>query len=203
MKCKNHPKIKAVGQCSECGVTLCEACNSSEDTSSFMCESCAMLSTFSAMTQRKKEVDEKRTNKKLKDSGKDQKRRTTILITAVAIASVIVIIQLAWYFSLSTPDMEAFDPKEDYFSSTMIINDAIVKYRGDHDGKVPDSLEDLLGEYLPEGDTWKKSLSNYTYKKITPYKYELEPPLTEDSIVPDITISDESITIFGIEYARD
>jgi hypothetical protein len=202
-KCLNHPNRDAIGQCAGCKIPICEVCNVSEVDGLIMCEACAMLSTFTEMTERKREIDEKRISREFEETGKRQERRTKILLTAVVLTILIAVIQIIWYLNLIKPVAEQLDPSDEYISSTMHINDAIVKYRKDNDGKVPDSLEILMGEYLPETDTWKKVLWEYSYKKLAADKYELAPPAAEDSNLPDISITDEGIRVFGMEYVPE
>ena len=58
-------------------------------------------------------------------------------------------------------------------------------------------MEDLLGNYLPDNEVWKKIFKDYYYKKISPYKYELTPPLIDDDM-PDIVFTDEGPEVVGI-----
>jgi hypothetical protein len=155
------------------------------------------------MTERKKDIEERRTHKELEEASKSQERRTKIVIAAIAAAILIAAMQIVWYINLSPTVVEEFDPAEELLSTTMLINNAITNYRENNDGEVPDSLEDLLGEYLPETETWEKTVWSYTYQKKTPNEYELAPPLAEDSDIPGISISDKGIVIFGIEYEAE
>ncbi|MFC1838427.1 hypothetical protein ACFL1N_02520 [Thermodesulfobacteriota bacterium] len=198
MKCLNHRNANAIGQCSKCGIPVCEICNRSEDEDVLMCEACGMFSTFSAMTQKKVSIDEKRIQKELEDSSKKIKRRSVMLTASVVMALIIVIIEVIWYLSLSDTEFNQSNPSEDYVTSIIMINNAIREYRENHDSKAPDSLETLLGDYLPDNEIWKKNLLDYHYKKITPYKYELIPPLKKDDSIPDILFSDEGPGIVGI-----
>lgn len=197
IKCSNHRNVDAIGQCAKCKIPICEVCNVSEDEDILMCEACAMLSTFSAMSKRKKGIDEKRTDKELQKSGKKIKQRSVILTASVIIALVIIIAELIWYFSLTNIKPVTFNPYENYLATTIEINDAIIRYREDHDGEVPDSLEDLIGRYLQETDMWKKGIKEFYYSKTAPFKYELMPPLKSDDI-PDIVFSNEGPEIVGM-----
>lgn len=196
-KCSNHSNTDAIGQCTECKIPLCDVCNVSEGDDLIMCEACAMLSTFSAMSKRKKGIDEKRTNKELQKTGKKIKRRSVTLTAMVITAVLIIIAELLWYFSLTNMEKVNFDPYENYLASTIEINDAIIRYREDHNGVAPDSLEDLIGRYLPETDIWKKGIKVFYYSKAAPSKYELMPPLESDDI-PDIVFSEEGPEIVGM-----
>ncbi len=197
IKCSNHRNADAIGQCARCKIPICEVCNVSEDEGLMMCEACAMLSTFSSMSKRKEIIDEKRTHKELESSSKKMRRRSLILTALVAIALIIVAAEVIWYFSLTNVKVDRFNPYEDYLATTIKINDAIVRYRADHEGEAPDSLEVLLGVYLPESDVWKRGIKAFYYNKINPFKYELMPPLKSDDI-PDIVFSDEGPEIVGM-----
>lgn len=196
MKCLNHRYVNAVGQCSNCGVAICEVCNRSEDEEVLMCEACSMLSTFTTMRKRKKDIDEKRSEKELEDTSKKIKRRSVILAASIVFTLIIIIIEVIWYISLTRTDNSEPEPLDDYFTATIIMSNAIASYREDHEGEIPESMEDLLGTYLPDNEIWKKFIQEYHYAKKTPDKYELMPPLINDGI-PDIVISDEGLAIVG------
>lgn len=199
MQCINHPHKKAVGRCSECGSFICEVCNSSEEDNSLMCETCAMLSTFAAMTRRKHEVKEKRTQKESDESVKRGKKRKSIGLVIVAAALLVSAAEIVWYHNISKPEVEKYNPSENIFSAATLINEAIIKYREDHDGEVPDSLDSLPGIYLPESDLWKRSLWDFNYQKISSYKYELMPPIRDDKNIPGLIFSDEGVKVLGMD----
>jgi hypothetical protein len=80
-----------------------------------------------------------------------------------------------------------------------MINDAIIKYRDEHQGIVPDSLDDLAGDYLPEDLSWKNIFREFSYTKTAPDKYELVPPDIDSENMPPIIFSDEGVKILGME----
>ncbi|MBW2608040.1 MAG: hypothetical protein JRD05_10440 [Deltaproteobacteria bacterium] len=198
MKCTNHPKIDAVGQCSECGSFLCNVCVASEEAGSIKCDRCSMFSTLTALTQIKIEAKERRDKRIVDDAVKKQKRRKSRLLITVAIAALIAVIELVWHFSISHTEIKEFVPSEKTFVTTTVINEAIINYREDHGEKVPDSLEDLAGDYLPKDQRWKNSLRDFTYRKITPYKYELIPPETASDTLPDLIFTEEGVKLIGM-----
>ena len=199
MKCTNHPKINAVGQCTKCGSFLCEACVATEDKGPLLCEGCLMLSTLTAMTKKKIAAGERKIQKKTVDQEKKQKRRRTGLLIAAAVAILIAVIEVAWYFSIAPEQTDEFVPSDNILVTSTMINDAISKYRDEHGGIVPDSLDDLAGDYLPENLNWSNIFRQFSYMKTAPDKYELVLPETGSEDMPPLIFSDEGVKILGME----
>ena len=141
MKCTNHPKIDAVGQCSECGGFYCDVCNDSEEAGILICEKCSMFSALTALNQIKIEVQERQDNREIGEAVNKQKRRRSRLLIIVAIAAILGLAELGWYFSLSPTEIQEFVPSEKTFVTTTVINEGINNYREDHDGKAIPELK--------------------------------------------------------------
>lgn len=199
MKCTNHPKIDATGQCSECGSFLCDACIATEDNDPILCEGCLMLSTLAAMTERKKWAIERKIERETEEEVKQHVKRSSRLKTAAVVALCIAVIEVAWYFSIVPKQTNELSPTGDILMTSIMINDAIEKYRENHEGIAPYSLEDLLGEYLPENSQWRSIIWDYTYNVTSPKKYQLIPPINGNNDAPTLIFSDEGIKAPGME----
>jgi len=91
MKCVYHPDQEAAGQCSGCGVALCEQCAAGQSQGQkVMCPKCAALS---ALDDIQAETDVRVEAKEQKDvSAKRKKMRVRALEVAVIIVAVAVTI---------------------------------------------------------------------------------------------------------------
>jgi len=197
MRCTSHPDEDATVQCVVCKKPLCDLCAVPQRDGTFTCDGCAMLTTLQAMATR---VEEKRSTKEIKRQLEEAKRkgrvyrRTLILI---AVAMVIAIVELVYYFRISKPEAEEFIPARDPAAMTMIINQAIQDYSEDHGGILPYRLEDLLGRYLPPERMGARDLENYSYTKSSANSYELRAKKMGAHPIPDFVVTEE-----GLELAK-
>jgi hypothetical protein len=67
------------------------------------------------------------------------------------------------------------------------------------EGAVPDSLDTLVGNYLPDDLRWRNALLDYSYQKISPSRYKMVTPPIDRADGPSLVFTDEGLKVLGME----
>jgi hypothetical protein len=94
MKCATHHTKEAITTCSQCRTPLCDICIHTKTESTAMCSRCSALSAVSDFVSHEK-VREETYVKQEEKSVKKTKRKTKIQYVIIAIALVIVTVQIS------------------------------------------------------------------------------------------------------------
>lgn len=193
MKCAYHPNKEAVTRCSLCQKPLCEECASSADGKDVVCSRCSILEAARDASQgvdeRREEMEEKRLSRQARS-----KRKSRILTVALLALSVLVLAgNLYFYLKVRAPAAREFDPYEDLMVTADLVNDAILDYARDHNGKVPENLSDLPARYLPSEKIDSSVLAKLSYTRISDDAYELRAADPSGEADSEFTFTEEDL----------
>lgn len=180
MKCKTHPDIDASTQCKVCDVYLCKKCAIPSGDNLFVCSRCHIKDIGEGMVRQRNEWESKKADRERLVEKKQKKQariRRNILFFIVA---AVLVAELVIYFSAPDTYMPEYEPSEPSLVWTMILEEAIAEYASDHEGRVPQRLDELMSEYLPLDETELPDPTGFHYKRLSPYSYELHPRDLED-----------------------
>ena len=91
------------------------------------------------------------------------------------------------------PECEEFIPSKHLAVTTIILDQSIRDYSKDHEGRVPQRLEQILGEHLLSEDIKPGDLEYFHYRRISPYSYELMPKKMENDQAPNLIFTEEGL----------
>jgi len=161
----------------------------------FMCGGCAVLDTLQMMTQRRHEKLETK-EIKIEDQKVRRKKGAYLrILIPITLFVVIAIAELLFYFRISKPEGEAFNPSQHPTAMIVIIDEAIQDYSRDHGGMVPSRLEELLGKYLPPERIGAADLDNFSYTRSSPHSYKLRTENMGNNPIPDFVFTEEALGI--------
>ena len=175
MSCTYHPNANAKVHCSVCKTPLCAQCANPEGDDTFLCDRCAMRATIQAMGERRQGKIEDKKLATIEKKARRKKQTNFRKLIPVTVGIVIAIVELFFYFRLSTNESERFNPHQDPAPVGVVIDQAIREFSQDHGGEVPQRLENLLGKYLPPDRIGPGALQEFYYTKRSTYSYELWP----------------------------
>jgi hypothetical protein len=185
MHCSYHPDKKAATQCSACRKLLCDDC-ASHKGSTILCSHCQVTAAIKDCVKsdiqhlkekKQKEPQEKEVKKK------DQRRKWVV----TGIVAVIILIgnALIYYFT-PIPRSETFATHNHPMTAAVMIDAAIKDYAQDHNGRVPENLDQLYGKYIPQQALSPVVLKRFVYNKASDTVYELIFRTADNQRMPDI-----------------
>jgi hypothetical protein len=157
-----------------------------------MCGGCAVLDTLQMMVQRRDEKLKTKETKIENHKAKRKKRAYLRILIPIALFVVIATAELLFYFRISKPEGEEFNPSQHPAATIMIIDEAIQDYSRDHGGAVPSRLEELLGNYLPPEKIEPGEFDNLSYTPSSPHSYKLTTKNMDKSPIPDFVFTEEA-----------
>lgn len=132
--------------------------------------------------QRQEETEQKaQQDRKAAEKGKRRK-----WVVAGIVSSIVLIGNVLAFFLLSIPNAEIFPSRSDPMALAVAMNEAIGEYARNHGGRVPESLAQLSGKYLPVQTLSPGILMRYSYRKASDHEYELIFKSAGDQHLPDI-----------------
>jgi len=134
-----------------------------------------MRETIQAMGERRQNKKEGKELKTHENRARRKKQTNFRKLIPVTVGIVIAVVELFFYFRISTNESEKFIPHQDPVPVSVVIDQAIKEFSQDHGGEVPQRLEDLLGKYLPPDRIGAGALQEFYYTKRSTYSYELWP----------------------------
>jgi len=185
MYCSYHPDKKAVTQCSTCRKWLCDDCARDTKANNILCSDCDLISAIrdcvASDVQRLKEKKEKGPQEEAKKKKKQQK-----WVVAGIVAVIILIGNALIYYFTPIPQAETFAPRNHPMSVAVMIDAAIKDYARDHNGHVPEALDQLSGRYIHQQTLSPDVLKRFTYNKASDKIYELIFRTADNQQMPDI-----------------
>ena len=193
MTCAYHPHRDAVAKCSQCQKPLCDECVAYGKDKDVVCSRCAiLLAAQDAIDKRGEEREDKRQAMEAKGKRKSH----ALLFLVISFAAVVLAANL--YFYLKSPDIpdakqfaKQFDPYEDFLLTAALINDAVIDYANDHDGKFPEKLADIPGKYMPSEKITSSVLEKFSYTRSSSHSYELRVKDSVGGTVSEIVFTAE------------
>jgi hypothetical protein len=190
MKCAYHPHKEAVVNCSMCRKPLCDECAEQKVGENIICSRCMALSAANeaagGAVERQLEHEERKT-----EADQKGKRRRVVMISVIMLAVLVLLANVYMYMGPKVPEIAQFDPNQHPLLTADLINDGIIDYAKDHDGKFPGSLNDLLEQYLPYDEIAPSVLDRFYYRRFTPTSYELRFKDAESQEFSDIVFGKE------------
>jgi len=173
MKCAFHPDREAKTRCVKCKKATCDECAIPARGKGFICSRCAALEAAQEVTQGAFERRDERDEQKLAQEAKKRKKRYNRYIAIGVFALVVIAVNIVLYLKTPVEEEDRFIPSEQPVATTIIINEAVQDYAKDHEGKVPETLIDLTGKYIPSKDLSAADVEKFHYVKTSPSSYEL------------------------------
>jgi hypothetical protein len=169
MKCKTHPNRTAEHYCASCGIPLCEECAEQPAAGDFFCFQCAMMQTVSGVGTTLKDKKEKAEEQKLKK----KKEWGPFHYFLIASSTLIVVMWGVIIFGGQKAPAGTGDFAKNERVFLFMIDGAVKRYAHYEGKKYPDSLEDLIPEYLKISDENRIHLKKLTYRKSPGSGYRL------------------------------
>jgi hypothetical protein len=132
--------------------------------------------------QRIKEKKQKEPREK--EAKKKVKRQKWVLIGIIAV--IVLIGNVGIYYFPPIPQAETFTPHNHPMAAAVMIDAAIKDYAQNHDGRVPETLDQLYGKYIPQRTLSPDVLKRFDYKKASDRVYELIVRTADNRLMPDI-----------------
>lgn len=114
-------------------------------------------------------------------------------ILLISLAVVIVLVNVFLCYRPNIPKEEEFIPSEHPVAAAVIIDRAIQDYSKDHEGRIPQRLDELLGKYMPPEWITPGDLEGFSYSRISPYSYELRAEKPDNETIPDVTFTERGV----------
>ena len=172
MKCAYHSDKEAVTKCAQCLKPICEECVLSGRGKEALCSRCAILMAAHDAYRIVDELREKREAKRQAMEAKGKRNRALLLVVTFLVAAVLVA-NFFLYIEVGTPNIKAFDPYQDLALTAGLINTAITNYARDHEGKLPNKLNDIPSNYIPSEKITSSVFEKFSYKRTSLMSYEL------------------------------
>jgi len=173
MKCENHSDRIADHHCLSCNAPLCDPCAIYMENGTIMCDRCSLLAI---LEEKHLKAHEKLTTKKEQQFRFTNRKRREILIRKTVLYTVVLItafVSLHVFHQLNRPKNREINLSEHSDALFFILDQAIYDYTQDNTGELPDSLEDLVGRYLPAERVGRNALAQFSYEKGIPPSYRL------------------------------
>ena len=197
MKCKVHPDKNAIAICSVCNKPVCAQCAVPENDGTFICDSCLTTKTLQQMVERRQEKLESKEVKKDERTSQKKKQARIRALVILAIAGVLVGVELLMYFRISVPEVNRFVPEQNPVVTPIVVDQAIEAYSWENEGRVPPNLGELVGKYLAPEVIGDEDLKKFSYTQKSPYSYELKQNIVAEDFVPEIIFTEEGVQLGG------
>ncbi|MBW1705784.1 MAG: B-box zinc finger protein [Deltaproteobacteria bacterium] len=195
MQCKHHPDRKATHICSSCNAPLCEDCAEEIRVGVYSCFQCAMLHSVSAvgtgLTEKQAKAVEKRAKKK-KKWGPFQ-YFLTVSSTLILVMWMVII-----FGGQKAPEKSGVVLERGKANRVLLflVDGALKRYAHYEGNRYPDTLTDLVPQYLQMRKDQTQILGRLSYIKVpgTGYELSIANPRTGDmSLI---------LTPKGVKYAQ-
>jgi hypothetical protein len=159
-----------------------------------LCSQCGVMTAIKdcikSDAQRQGETDQKELQKK--EAEKKEKRQKWIVTGIVAM--IVLIGNALLYFFAPIPRAEIFAPRSHPMAVAVTMDAAIKEYARDNGGRVPDTLDQLYGKYIPVQILSPSISARFNYKKASDRDYELIFRTSDNQRMPDIRFTQGRIT---------
>jgi len=192
MKCAYHSDKDAVTKCSQCLKPICDECVLSGRDKDALCSHCAILMAAKDAYRIVDELREKREAKRQAIKAKGKRNRALLLVVTFLVAAVLVA-NFFLYIEVSTPNIKEFDPYQDLALTAGLINTAITNYAKDHEGKLPNKLNDIPRNYMPSEKITSSVFEKFSYKRTSLKSYELRVKDSDGGIASELIFTGENL----------
>lgn len=159
--------------CSRCGAAILEKCAIEEDGQIF-CGDCVVSKTTRAVSQAEEVCKQKRKEEyehARRETIRKQRDRTVMVL--IVCLCLFAAVQVFNYYNRPEPVQSVVaDIETDLDTAEALLHLGIHKYRAEHDGKLPDSLVQLLPDYAP--GKLSDVLNLFSYEKTEDKTYSLQ-----------------------------
>ena len=194
MNCSYHPDRKAAAKCSACRNLLCDDCAGFTKGSAILCSHCQVMTAIKDCVKSDvQRLKEKKQNESQEKEAKKKDKRRKWVVTGIVAVIVLIGNALIYYFT-PIPQAETFVPHNHPMAVAVMIDAAIKDYAQDHYGRVPESLDQLYGKYIPQQTLSPDVLKRFDYNKTSDTVYELIVRNADNRQVPDIRFTQEGVT---------
>lgn len=191
MKCSNHPRKRAVGNCSRCGKPLCEECIAEGQKETVVCFPCAAaIAAHEAAVG----VEKRQEDREEREIRRESRKKSTYLRIFLPIAVIVALLMVGLnvYFKRSMKKPDAFDPNEFPTATMIILDQAIQRYAADHGGTFPENLQ-AIGKYIDSEKIGSAPLNQFIYNRQSPTQYVLRQKGPRKNGVPEIVMTERGI----------
>ena len=163
MDCNYHPNCDATKFCDQCQADLCNSCAVSLESGRTLCHRCMLALSIQDV---KNEASRRKQAEEAQHLGLDKKRRPTYLQFVVAVGGLLALLFVGLQFYLGQPVQR---PQITLNSASPMVllsrlRLALQQYGAAHNDRYPESLYDLLPDYLADDEQNRKVLRNLVYR---------------------------------------
>jgi len=137
-------------------------------------------------------IEEKEIERQIQEA-KRKRRPYLLCLTVIFLVLLPIIVSLFFYFRAFMPGCEEFIPSKHLAVTTIILDQLIRDYSKDHERRVPQRLEQILGEHLLPEHIKPGDLEYFHYRRISPYSYELMPKRLEGELILDLVLTETGV----------
>ena len=194
MNCYYHPDKKAFVKCSACRKDLCDDCAEHTKENTILCSLCDVMASIKDFVKSDARLLEEKKQKDLREEETKEKGKRWKWIVIGIVAVIVLIGNALIYYFMPIPQTETFVHHNRSMSVGVMIDAAIKKYAQDHNGRVPDFLDQLYGKYIPKQIMSPDILKRIDYNKTSDRVYELIVRTNDDQRMPDIRFTQGRIS---------
>jgi hypothetical protein len=201
MGCVYHPNNDAAKACEQCQADLCESCAISLDNGRIHCHRCMLaLSLYDV----KNESTKLREQEKTKRLGLEKRWRPSYLQALLTVGGVLALLlvglQIHWNQPVHRPRVVLDTNHPMRLLSQLQL--AIAQYSAAHKDRYPDSLYDLLPDFLADTGQNRKVLRNSSYGLDERNGYVLRIKSNAPFPGKELVATANDITVSGEEASR-
>jgi hypothetical protein len=193
VRCYVHQDREAEAKCSVCQKPICSECTTVSEGGSRVCSRCSIIHAAREADGEIHERVVKTASRKRERSEREERVSRLKLVVPLIILGLAAIAGGLVYFKSSIPEVERFQPSENPMAAAVVVDQAIKDYARDHNGRVPDDLQELRGAYLPPDVVGEADIDMFDYSKSSPDSYELLPKLMNIEGHPEISFTERGI----------
>ena len=193
MKCENHPDRYATTRCHGCKVAICDECTVPLDDGRLMCDRCSLLTIL--QDRHKKAKEKIQAKKKERDLGAAHKRRLRHVRKWAPVFGLLIIAFIGAHAYSNTPitDSQVVNLTENPDAMMLVLDQAIRDYVENNDGFIPNTLSELIGEYLPPERFKPKDLNRFVYVRNRDNSYRIWPKKPGNAPIPDFIVTEKGL----------
>ena len=193
MKCDNHPDRYATTKCLSCRASLCDECTVPLDDGRLMCDQCSLLTILQERHQKAK--DKFQAKKRNRDISAAHKKRLGYIRKWAPIFGILILVLIGANYYLNIPIIEsqAIDLEQHPDAMMLVLDQAIRDYAENNEGHVPNTLDELIGKYLPPEQIKLKHLNQFVYVRKSDNSYTIWPKDPKSSPIPDFILTEKGL----------
>ncbi len=201
MGCVYHPKIDASNSCEQCQVDLCESCAVSLENGRTHCHRCMLALSLHDV---KDETTRRREEEKAQRLGLEKRWRPSYLQALLAVVAVLALLlvglRIYWDQPVYRPRVVLDTDRPMRLLKQLQL--AIAQYSAAHKDRYPESLYDLLPDFLADNEQNRKMLRNFYYGLDSGNGYVLR--VKENAPFPgkELVATANDITVSGEESSQ-